>query len=374
MSLYKRKDSDKWWMWLEGAKPRSTGVQHTTGNPHQDRENQREALKHYHKAMADMHATRRGAEPAEPAPSEPSPLTINAFADWYAANVINKHRGRERELRIVAMLRRTFGPTRLTELTRQAIMEWRTERSAMVAPRTFEREIAVLRAMLKQAVALGHITLSPALGIPRLRFATPKRRLMTAVEERKLLAVATPHERAFLLVGRDGLVRQGDILDLAREDDKGDWLHIAAPKGTDDIQPYETPVSPRLRAALDALATDGPYYFARWRKGDDAVRCRRMVGVFERLCKRAGVPYGRTRNGLTFHWATRLTGTTDLIVHKRVDPKTAQAIGNWKKIDVVMGIYTQTNRDAMRRAVGQKPLTSGLRRRTTAKKRRKQVA
>src|SRR5205823_5171724 len=70
----------------------------------------------------------------------------------------------------------------------------------------------------------------PIAGMRRLRAIPPQRRLMTAAEEQQLLAVGDAQDRAILILGRDTLVRLGDLLDLQRRDRRGPWLYIADPK------------------------------------------------------------------------------------------------------------------------------------------------
>jgi len=69
------------------------------------------------------------------------------------------------------------------------------------------------------------------------------------------------------------------------------------------------------------------------------------------LCDRAGVLYGRKRGGITFHWATRRTGATRLVVDRKASIPAVQRQGNWKTADVLLSIYTEADRQAQRAAI-----------------------
>jgi hypothetical protein len=115
---------------------------------------------------------------------------------------------------------------------------------------------------------------------------------------------------------------------------------------TKNGETYERPISKRLRAALDAVPVDSTnpeYYFPRRRRAKSE-RDRRnvMADVLRRACTKAGVPYGRGRRGLTFHWATRRTGTTRMLQHGGEGAIAAvQRIGGWKSANVPLTIYSE---------------------------------
>jgi integrase len=178
------------------------------------------------------------------------------------------------------------------------------------------------------------------------------RRTLGAAEEKKLAAELSPEDYAIFLVGLDGLVRLGDILDLQRSDDRGDEIDIRDPKNG---EPLKVPVSTRLRAALDALPIDpdAPTWYFPGRRGAETERDRRggYAKALQRACVRAGVPYGRGL-GVTFHWSTRRTGATRMI--RQGGEKAigvVQQIGGWKDPTVLIGIYQETITAEMRAAV-----------------------
>jgi hypothetical protein len=233
---------------------------------------------------------------------------------------------------------REYQTWRLDTGTRIAAKRRTKARTVYPSESTVNREVDLLKAILQSAVPK-HLTVSPIYGMKRLRTTTPRRRLMTDDEEARLLAVMAADDKALFLIARDSLVRLSDVLDVKWTDRRGTTIWIADPKTGGG---FEAPLSARTRAALKHVTRGkSPYIFARRRAGETA-RARRAVvrKMLERYCHRTTpkIPYGRDRGGLTFHWATRRTGATRMLVGG-VDPGTVQKVGHWKRPDVVLSIY-----------------------------------
>jgi integrase len=299
--------------------------------------------------------------------------TFAARAAWFEKHAIPNRKGREREAPLIPKLIAALGSLPLSAVTRTAVTErWITPRltiptvirqkkrtaarSIQAGPRTVNREVALIKAILQSAVP-DFLEVSPLYGMPLLPTKTPKRRLMTEGEEARLLKVMTADDQALFLLGLDSLVRLMDILDATRADDHKTTLWIGDPKAGGG---FEVPISTRARKALDAHYKTLPkkrpapdYIFAR-RRTAKTERDRRSVirKMLATYCAEASppVPYGRTRGGITFHWATRRTGLTRMLTRK-VDLGTAQKIGRWKTPDVVLGVYHELIDDVAHAAV-----------------------
>jgi integrase len=183
--------------------------------------------------------------------------------------------------------------------------------------------------------------------MPHLHAPTRARCVLSRADEVKVLAAfGTPADRALFLMALDTLVRMGDCLDLRRSDDHGRTLYIRDPKAGDG---YRVPVSQRLRAALDAVPKDGPYYFTfRRRHATAGARRNGVKKMLASACAKAGVAYGRKDGGLTFHWATRRTGATRML-EAGIDFPTVQRVGHWGDPTMLLGIYAESD-DARARA------------------------
>jgi hypothetical protein len=342
MGVFTRPDSPWWWLYLETTREKERTDIKVGTTVAQRHDSRKLADDRYHQRMNELAARLYKLPSAQPA------IRFAKYADAYAINTIPHHKGAGRELEMLKALRGFFGDDLLTAIDQDRVKAYHTHRRPTCVARTINREVDLLKAMLRDAVPK-YLTASPLVGMKRLRTVKPKRRLMTPSEDQKLLAVGDAVDRALLiLAGRDGLIRLGDLLDLQRTDRARGWLYVADPKSG---EPYEVALTERAAKALDATPRAGPYYFAKFRKAENprdwpgSVRQR-----LERLCARAGVPYGKKAGGLTFHWATRRTGAHRLVVQEKKSIPAVQRQGNWKTPDVLLSIYAEADRDDQRKA------------------------
>jgi len=347
VGVYTRPDSPWYWLYLETAAPGQRKVKTavrvgtTTAQRHDSRA---QALEVYHQRMAAIAARVHRLRLETPA------IRFSKYAEIYRRDVLPHHKGHEREGELLTVLVAGFGDELLQSTDRDRVRQWMTVRRGDVSARTVNREVDLLKAMLRDAVPK-YLEASPLVGMKRLAVVPPKRRLMTPAEERKLLRELRPDDKAIVLMGLDTLCRLGDILDLRRDDDDGRWLYIRDPKDPSQGAPYRVPVSKRLRKALCQVEENGEYYFPRRRIAQTERDRRNTIRqMLEYACARAGVDYGRAKGGITFHWATRRTGATRMI-RRKVDLKTVQAIGHWKTADVVLDIYAEAHPKAAQAAV-----------------------
>ncbi|MEP7308893.1 MAG: hypothetical protein ABJA98_25580 [Acidobacteriota bacterium] len=373
MGVFRRADSKFWWMFLESERRKERTNIPLGATREQQSVSRKRAEHEYHRRMVEP-------------PGDPNAKVNISFSEWaskYDEHVIAHHRGYEREREILNTLRAGFshredGTLRpLREIDQELVIEWRTRRRSQgtvvehfggpngprrVFPppcaRTVNREVDLLQQILASAVPK-YLVRSPVDGLADLDVANPKRRIMSEIEEENILPHLAPDDRAIMIGGLDTLARLSNLLNLKRVDDHKTYLTLY---DTKNGETYEPPVSKRLRAALDAVAVDlvdPEYYFPRRRRAKSS-RDRRnaMAGALRRACAKAGVPYGRVRQGLTFHWATRRTGTTRMLRHGGEGAISAvQRIGGWKSANVPLTIYREVATAEMRalvEVVGQK--------------------
>jgi len=352
MGVYLRQDSPFYWMLLErpGQKPlcESTAIPRRAYSAEIRKQNRQDAEDVYATRMADL-ARDRHDLPVHDATT----IGFTAYAAWYDTHKIATHRGADREREILAHLIGFFRQQDLAEIDRPRVAEYMTWRSGRkvrgqrIAPPTINREVALLKTMLKVAVPT-YLKASPIAGMPLLRTVKKRKRMMAREEEARLLAQLRPADRALYVVAVDTLIRLSNVLNLRRAEYCGTHLALEDSK----TGPYEVPLSTRARAALDALPETGEYFFPHRRTAKTA-RDRR--GVIRRLLQRAcekcdpPIPYGRAVTGITFHTATRATGATRMLQAGH-DPKTVQTIGNWQSFEQ-MGEYLQTDFARMQAAV-----------------------
>lgn len=355
MGVYTRPDSKYYWLWLETTRQKERTEFRIGETVAQRRDSQKLAEDRYHQRMNELAARLYKLPSAQPA------IRFDKYAETYEADTIAHHKGERRERELLKPLVAFFGDDLLSAIDCDQVKAYHTFRRATCSARTINREVDLLKAILRTA-APKYVAASPLVGMKRLKIVKPKRRLMTPKEEEKLLKVGDAVDRALIIVAVDGLIRLGDLLDVQRSDRVRGWIYVADPKSGD---PYEIVLTPRAAKALDAIQNTGPYYFAKFRQAENprdwggSVRQR-----LELLCRGAGLRYGKKAGGLTFHWATRRTGAYRLVVKKKRPIPAVQRQGNWQKPDVLLEIYAEANREDQRQAIAPFPHRSRSKRKS----------
>jgi integrase len=353
MGLYRRADSPYWWMWLEPAqRAEATQIRHSAPTVEQRKANRHLADLAYHRRLEEL---ARGFLGLTPKPR----IGFATFADWYYAHVVVTHASAARERSVLKGLKLWFRNTPLERIDRDAVLEWRTARLLSVQPSTVDRELDVLKSVLAAAVPK-YLDASPITGLRRHRDTVQSKkrrpRILTADEELRILEHATdPEEHALIVLAIDTLMRLSDVTSLRRDRDYGSYLHVEKPK----VEPYDVPVSVRLRKALDALPRRGEYYFPRrWSGRAGGLSKNTVWRIFRRLCDQAGVPVGRKNRGVTFH-SLRHTGTTRML-ESGANPIAVMETGGWKELRQLVR-YGRATDESKRRAVESIAPTRGLR-------------
>lgn len=328
MGVYER-DSPFWWMALEGTEiRRSTKIPIGAGAA--KRESRAEAEAVYRAAMGDL------ARGTFKLPTKKQARTFRQHAMWYLEHVTVQHRTRARERSAILTLVAHFGDEPLTSLTTPQFEAWKLLRAKQVKQSTVNRELEVLKPLLGSAVPQ-YLDTNPASAVKKFRLRFPPIAILSVEAEAAILAVCSPAERAFILLGLDALLRLSDVRRLRAEHDKGTYLEIVDPK----VEAYKVPVSSRLRAALDALEPKGGYYFPRrygvrgqgeQPRGNDnwhPISPATAQAIFTAICVRAEVPCGRAAGAITYH-SLRHTGATRAARHVKLT--VVQRLGGWKSL------------------------------------------
>ena len=359
MGVYTRPDSPYYWLWLETA---SSGAQREKTSivigktTVQKRESRQIADELYFDRMREL------AKGVHRLHVERPQIRFAKYAEWYVTHKIAHRASARRESEMLKNLRAFFEDDLLAAIDMHRVAEYHTARAGKAAARTINREVDLLKGMLRDACPK-YLERSPILGMKRLRIVPPRRRYVTVEEFDQLLAVCEDgQDTAILVLGRDGLARLGDLLDLQHADRDDRMMYIRDPKGGES---YEMALSDRALTAVEALAkNESTYLFPKFRRAENprdwpgSVRQR-----LEYLCRQANIPYGRTNNGVTFHWGTRRSGATDYLMTHKKALKGVQAQGNWKKPDVLLDIYTEVTRQDKLEVVGATPVRTRKRRR-----------
>jgi integrase len=326
MGIYARKDSPFWWAVLEGTSTRfSTGVPIRGGSPQQDREHKRQA--------ETIYAARKTAVAmrAEGLHAEKPQCSYTVFSAWFAQHDVAHHRGAAKERSMLRQLLAYFGARRLTEIDADAVKEWMTVRKRQVQPATVNRELDVLKRLLRAAVPK-YLDASPIAGLRRFRLEETEPRVLTPDEEDRLLRIAAPIDKALVIMALDTLLRLSSCLTLQWAQvkfDDGVIVPLNAKVKTDNA-----PITLRLALALKALGpSTGAVFEAFHRTGQTAAK-NLAIRRFDALCRRAEIPHGRDVGGVTFH-CLRHTGATRAL-QRGASVRTVMKLGGWKDERSVM--------------------------------------
>jgi integrase len=329
VGVYQRKDSQFWWLLIEGTSIReSTGIPVDGGSSSQSVELRRQAQAIY--AVRKLNAVKSGQGFTTARPV----ISFTDFAAWYTLHHAAHHRGATREASIVRQLSRYFDRfDSLTLITEAVAKEWMTWRKQQVQPSTVNRELDVLKQLLKAAVPK-YLPANPATGLRRFRVKEAEPRVLTREEESRLFEVGSPEDRAWLVVALDTLMRLSNVVYLK-------WPQVKRAQSV--IVPLNAkvshdavPITLRMAQALDRLTRTAEWVFPSFHvKGHGKTAAKNLaIRRFARLCALADVPHGRHVNGVTFH-GLRHTGATRAL-QNGASVRTVMKLGGWRDEGSVM--------------------------------------
>ena len=363
MGVFTRPDSPWYWLWLETAPPglRKEKTRIKIGRTTTQRHDSRLLAEDlYHQRMNQIAARVHRMPVALPA------IRFRAYAAVYVRDVIAHQRGAERARELVKALVNGFGDELLSTVDRERVQRYMTARRGTASANTVNREIDTLKVMLRDAAPKyldvlanrrheapgGREAEAPADDL--YGGAEAARRDVAARGPPRPPDARAAHHRRRQPGALDGpprleAQRSPRPLDLSRRSETG--------------EPCEVALSVRGARALDQIPNSGEYYFQGFRGAKvERDRRARVNHLLKRLCTLAGVPYGRKQGGITFHWATRRTGATRMLINKRVPLPAVQRQGTWKNPDVLLQIYAEADRQSLLDAVAPMPVRSRARR------------
>jgi integrase len=330
MGVYLRPDSPYWWMWIEGTTVRaSTGVPHQAGSPAQAKELRRQAETIYAAKKTEYAKQHGGLVTVRETISYP------AFAAWYEANETSHQRGADKAASMLRRLLVYFGRfDSIALIDANVVKEWMTWRKRQVAPGTVNRELDVLKSLLRAAVPR-YLERSPIAGLRRFRVEEEEPRILTHDEEQRMIAVADAEDVAWLVTAIDTLMRLSNVVNLK-------WAQVKFPSRSiiplnAKVKHDVVPMTTRMLAALKALPDGSDWAFPRFhqrRRGGKTAAKNKAIRRFDYLCRAAGVPHGRDVGGVTFH-CLRHTGATRAL-QRNASVRTVMKLGGWKDERSVM--------------------------------------
>jgi integrase len=282
-----------------------------------------------------------------------------SFSEWvdqYLPTVPNL-KTRSRYSSSVNNLKASFAKLRLSQVTPDLIEDFKDHRLAQGAgPATVNRDLAVLRRMLKLAQRKRFIARTPFVEVELLEERTVRRRphIVTFDEEERILAVAEPHIHAITIIqletgmrpNRETLMLKWDDIDLVN-----DVIRVRESKTQAGIR--NVPISGRCKAELLAWRNRlgpefSPYVFPSMRNPVRPMKDIRRG--WARTLKAAKIDYFWVYN-LRHTFASRLSaaGISDLFVAQMIGHSSPSIVQTYAKA------IDEHRREAIRKMESMRP-------------------
>jgi len=159
-------------------------------------------------------------------------------------------------------------PRYVSDIEARHIDQFRAHRLESVAPGTVKRELAVLNAIFRTAIRHQLRTDNPCAGVRVAKYQEAARRSLSFDEERRLVATAAPHLRAFIAIAVNTGLRLSELTGL-------DWSDVdlhsnrIVLRATKSRKVQTVPINRLARDALLGLRRDGgdgPVFLFRGRR------------------------------------------------------------------------------------------------------------
>ena len=275
---------------------------------------------------------------------DPDPIKFHEFAKEYLpialANRKQSEKIKQRELSIMRTLDREFGEKNIAEITNWNIEQWKKKRREKVKPATVNRDLGVLKCMLKKAVEWKRLKENPARQVKlfktqgRLRFLMPD-------EVRLLISNCSNHLKPIVTVAAHTGLRKTELLTLTRAQVDFD-LGIITITNTKNGERRHIPMNETVRSTLKSIKGDGEYYFESMiKRGEPLSRIDKAFGYALERSKILDFKFHDLRhcfasilimNGADLYSVSELLGHKNVQITKRY----AHLSPNYKKQSVAI--------------------------------------
>jgi integrase len=247
MGIFKRGDSPNWWYRAQLRGKIVTGSTDTT----ERRLAYRIYLEKHRALIEERHL------PNEKALNTSFFQMCELYIESHAK--VNKRTWRDDEI-VIKKFKRFFGDTPLTAIKTEDIEKYKGSRRSLVKEATINRELAVLKVILKKAVIWGYARHDPAKDIRNYKEELIPIRILSPDERKRLLAACTEFLRPIVVMALKTGMRKGEILNLK-------WAHvdlthqIISVTHTKSKKLREVPIHPELEDILKELPRGSEYVF-----------------------------------------------------------------------------------------------------------------
>ncbi|HOW86905.1 MAG TPA: site-specific integrase [Candidatus Aminicenantes bacterium] len=235
-----------------------------------------------------------------------SPITDLRFDDFsedYFKKVSKQKRSWRRDRLSLDHLEHAFRGKMTSEITKQAIEEYKIKRIKKVAAATVNREIALLSNVFTTAIDWKNAVSNPVTGVARYEEPDPVERPLTSDEEERLLAAASKRLRPILILLINTGMRRNELLSLRWKNINFVASQVVIPKTNCKRKHMRmVPLNSLAIETLRAIPRIHDYVFHNKRTG---TYIRDIKTSFHKACETAGIKRLRLHD-LRHTFATRL--------------------------------------------------------------------
>jgi integrase len=293
---------------------------------------------------------------------EPNPVKFHEFAKEYLpislANRKQSEKIKQRELSIMRTLDREFGEKNIATITNWNIEQWKKKRREKVKPGTVNRDLGVLKCMLKKAVEWKRLKENPARMVKlfktqgRLRFLMPE-------EIQTLISNCSDHLKPIVTIAVHTGMRKTELLTLKRSQ-VNFTLGIITLTNTKNQEIRHVPMNSTVRDTLESIKGDSEYYFGSMiKRGEPLQRIDKAFGYALKRSKIEDFTFHDLRHcfasNLIMNGAD-LYDVSELLGHKnpQITKRYAHLSPNYKKqtvaiLDRVMSLNPPQGKNEVRK-------------------------
>ncbi len=271
-------------------------------------------------------------------------------------------------------------PNSLRQITHEYVLgfrQWRLDQE--VTPRTVNKQVLVLNALMNKMVQWRRIGVNPLHGMGHLKHDQKKkqRRSLSAEEISAILEHSAPFLRPVWLMFMTTGMRKSELIELKFSDiDFGRHVAIIRPEVAKNHKTREVPICDEMMDVIRQLHKE-----ARFRQPvpgrTPAVTAKQEANLskehvfvtiantplrnnllvrFYAICKRAGIKDAKRGGTVDIH-ALRVSFVT-LAIEGGADPKSIMEIVGHSTLDLTMNVYTKARAQAKRSAINALPFAT----------------
>jgi integrase len=223
------------------------------------------------------------------------PHTFGELTDKYLKHAESYKASFNREKYSIKALRDYFGSAcHISQITTWSFEKWKRERAKQVQPSTVNRELTILKHMLKMAVRWELASTNPAAAVSPFPLQEGRIRFLSEDEMPRLIEacrnqITSPWLHPLIILALNTSARQGELLDLARDGDIDLERNLIYFGRTKNRKLKVVPMNSSAREAVEWFLKNGKgESLISWPWGERVGKTT-VYDAFKKACTEAGI-------------------------------------------------------------------------------------